>query len=103
MKTKPIQTVKFDSWHLFSASLDERPVRGLLYGASIRALPVTRAQLKVGASVQEAAVGSSDKCITFTTKVDAGPADIEATLLDESGKAHCSAFYVNVRKSLQTK
>ena len=91
--------------HVADAQLDNRPVRELLYlpGGPIRALPVARVQLKVGSSVQEAAVESSDTCITFTTKVDAGPTDIEATLRDESGKAICSAFYVSVRKSPQTK
>ena len=93
------------SGHVADAQLDDRPVRELLYlpGGPIRALPVARVQLKVGSSVQETAVGSSDKCITFTTKVDAGPTDIEATLYDESGKALGSAFYVSVRKSPQTK
>jgi arylsulfatase A-like enzyme len=93
------------SGHVADAQLADRPVRELLYlpGGPIRALPVARVQLKVGSSVQEAAVESSDTCITFTTKVDAGPTDIEATLYDESGKALGSAFYVSVRKSPQTK
>ena len=93
------------SGRVADAATCDRPVRELLYlpGGPIRALPVARVQLKVGSSVQEAAVGTGEKCITFTTKVDAGPTDIEATLRDESGKALCSAFYVRVRKSPQTK
>jgi hypothetical protein len=34
----------------------------------------------------------------FTMAVAAGPADIEATLLDKSGQALCSAFYVSVKR-----
>lgn len=87
------------------AQLADRPVRELLYlpGGPIRALPVARVQLKMGSSVQEATVESSDKCITFTTKVDAGLTDIAATPRDESGKTLGSAFDLCVRKSPQTK
>jgi len=35
--------------------------------------------------------------ITFTTKVDAGFTDIEVSLLDTTGKAFCSAYYVSIR------
>ena len=64
---------------------------------------MARVRLKVGAGVQEAAVGDKDKSINFTAKVDAGPIDIEATLLDKSGKPLCSAYYVSIQKSRKTK
>ena len=83
------------------ARLDDGVVGGLLYGGVPRALPVARVRLKVGASVTEAAVGSSDKFATFTTKVEAGPADIAAELLDESGTPLCGAFYVSILKVKQ--
>ena len=35
--------------------------------------------------------------------VAAGPADIEATLLDLDGKPLCSAFYVTISKAKETK
>jgi hypothetical protein len=90
--------------HVVDAQLDDQPVSGLLYHFStgMRALPVVRVQLKVGASVQEAAVSGGDKCTTFTTKLNAGPGDIEAAFLDESGKSICSAYYVYARKSTET-
>ncbi|MDO8540892.1 MAG: arylsulfatase [Opitutaceae bacterium] len=80
------------------AYLNDQPVRGLLYGGAPKALPVARARLKIGASVQEADVGSQDKAKVFTVKVNAGPADLEATLLDKNGKPLCSAYYVYVRR-----
>jgi arylsulfatase A-like enzyme len=85
------------------AQLNDRPVSGLLYGGVPRALPVARVRLKIGTSVQEAVVGGKDEFVSFTTKVDAGSADIEASLLDETGEALCSAFYVCVRRSKEAK
>jgi len=89
--------------HPVDAQLDDGPVTGLLYGGVPRSLPVARVRLKVGMRVQEAAVGSRDRLVAFTTKVEPGSADIEATLLDETGKALCSAFYVSIRKAEETK
>ncbi|MCX7046351.1 MAG: arylsulfatase [Candidatus Sumerlaeota bacterium] len=87
----PDDTKTVDAW------LKDQPVRGLLYGGAPKALPVARARLKIGASVQEADVDSRDKAKVFTVKVDAGPADLETTLLDKDGKALCSAYYVSIR------
>jgi hypothetical protein len=89
--------------HPVDAQLNDRPVSGLLYGGVPRALPVARVRLKIGTSVQEAVVDSKDEFVSFTTKVDAGSADIEASLLDETGEALCSAFYVCVRRSKEAK
>jgi hypothetical protein len=81
------------------AYLDDRPVRGLLYGGAPKALPVARARLKIGASIQEKDVTPADKVKVFTAKVDAGPADLEATLLDDKGNPLCGAYYLAVRKN----
>ncbi len=81
------------------AFLDGRPVTGLLYGnAGGKALPVAKARLKIGELVKEAEVSATDTAAVFTCELQAGPADIEATLLDKAGKALCSAYYVTVRR-----
>jgi hypothetical protein len=85
------------------AQLDNEPVGSLLYGGVPRALPVARVRLRIGTSVQEVVAGRQDKFVTFTNEVAAGTVDIEAALLDKDGKALCSAFYVSVRKSRETK
>lgn len=79
-----------------------RPVRGLLYGGAPKALPVAKVRHTVGANVRELAVTDKDKAAVFTVRMPAGPADIEATLLDETGRALCSAFYVIIRKQEPT-
>ena len=85
------------------AFLRDQPVIGLLYGDMPKALPVARVRLKIGANVQETAVDNKDKASIFTAKVDPGPTDIEATLLDLDGKPLCSAFYVTISKTEETK
>ena len=80
------------------AFLPDKPVTGLLYGGVPKALPVARVGLRFGPSVQEIAVDRKDTAAIFTVRAEAGPADIEATLLDEAGRALCSAFYVTVRR-----
>jgi arylsulfatase A-like enzyme len=80
------------------AILDEKPVR-LLYSGSPRALPVARVRLKIGESVQMADVPRGDKAGVFTVNVSAGPAEIEAALLDTNGKPLCGAYYVYVRRN----
>jgi arylsulfatase A-like enzyme len=81
-----------DAW------LDGRPVSGTLYGGKPRALPVSRVELKVAGQVRTADVGKEDRVKIFSVEVSAGPADIEATLLDEHGKALCGGYYISVRK-----
>jgi arylsulfatase A-like enzyme len=80
------------------AYLNDRPVRGLLYGGASKAVPVARARLRIGAHVQEAEVAPADKVTVFTAKVDAGPADLEACFLDSKGNPLCGAYYLAVGK-----
>lgn len=84
------------------AYLRNQPVDGLLYGGVPKALSVARVQLKIGAHDQEAKVEGNDKATVFTANLEAGPTDIEATLLDETGKVLCGACYVTIRKSETT-
>jgi arylsulfatase A-like enzyme len=88
----PTATKVADAW------LDGRPVGGTLYKGTPKALPVSRVELKVAGQVQTADVGDAEAVKVFTIAVAAGPADIEATLLDKNGGALCSAYYVSVRK-----
>jgi len=80
------------------AYLDDKPITGLLYGGTPKALPVARARLRIGTRVQEAEVATEDTSIVFTVILDAGPADIETGLLDKDGKPLCGAHYVYVRR-----
>lgn len=52
----------------------------------------------ISGQTQTADVSTSETVKVFTIAVPAGPAAIEDTLLDSSGKSLCSAYYVLVRK-----
>ncbi len=93
----PIAGVPTDK-KVVDAWLDGSPVNGTLYKGDPKALPVVRVELKIAGQVQTADVGDAETVKVFTVAVTAGPADIEATLLDKAGKALCSAYYVTVRK-----
>jgi hypothetical protein len=69
-----------------------------LYRSAPRALPVAKARLKIGHSIQDADVTAGETVKVFTVEVAAGPADIETTLFDKTGKPLCSAYYVQIRK-----
>ena len=86
-----------DAW------LDGSPVQGTLYKGTPRALPVGRVELKIAGQVQTADVSGVDTAKVFTIRAAAGPADIEATLLDLDGRPLCSAFYVTISNMEETK
>lgn len=81
------------------AYLPNTPVSGPLYGGAPKTLPVARVQLKIRGKLQEAVVEGTAKSATFTPQLAAGPADLEATLLDRQGKLLGGAFYVYVQRS----
>ncbi len=81
------------------AHLNGQAVSGLLYGGTAKALPVARVRLKIGANIQEIAVGDNDKAAVFTAEVDAGPAELEGILLDKAGEPLCGALYASIRKT----
>lgn len=80
------------------AYFDDLPVDNLLYRGKPKAMPVARVRLRIGGNIQEADVTAADKAAVFTAKVEAGPGDIEATLLDKSGEPLSSAYYLIIRK-----
>lgn len=88
----PGGTMVVDAW------LEGQPISGTLYKGKPRALPVSRVELKIAGQVQSADASSADTVKIFTMELAAGPADIEATLIDNAGKALCSAYYISVRK-----
>ncbi len=90
----PTSKKSVDAW------LDGRPVGEMLYGGKPQALPVSRVELKYADQVQTADVSDAETLKIFTITAAAGPAEIEATLLDKDGKALCGAFYISVRKCL---
>ncbi len=81
------------------AYLPNGPVSGLLYGGAPKALPVARVQLKIGGKVQETTVETSATSASFTAKLELGPVELEATLLDRQGQPLGGACYVYVRRS----
>ena len=91
----PAGTKVVDAW------VSGRAIDGTLYGGKPRALPVSQVEIKVAGQVQTADVSNAETVKVFTLAVAAGPADIEATLLDKAGRALCSAYYVSVRKGLR--
>ena len=50
-------------------------------------------------NLDKLAVGADEKRAVFTAELPAGAIDIEASLLDEAGKALSSAYYLSIRKS----
>ncbi len=78
------------------AYLNDKPVQGTLYPAAPRALPVAKARLKIGQTVQEAEVAPEDAGKVFTVALESGPVDIETWLLDEDGNPLCGAYFVYV-------
>jgi len=87
------------AWPAADAFLDGSSVRGLLYRGAPRALQVARVRLRIGQNMQEAELADGDKVAVFLVKAVAGPADMEAVLLDKDGAALCGAFYVAVRRN----
>ena len=81
-----------------NAFLDGSPVAERFTAACRRPCPCARVSLTVGSSTQETAVGKGDKAVRFTVNAAAGPADIDARLLDRDGKPLCGACYVYVRR-----
>jgi hypothetical protein len=83
---------KVDAW------LYDKPVKGLIYGEKMKALPVTSVQLKVGVFKETKPVSASDTSIVFTARLKKGDFNLQADLLDQQGEILTSAYYVYVRK-----
>jgi arylsulfatase A-like enzyme len=63
-----------------------------------KALPIARARLKVGSFNQTVPVTATDKAISFTVNLPAGPADLQTWFMDVNGKLLTGAPYVSVAR-----
>jgi hypothetical protein len=80
------------------AYLRGQPVKVTIYGDGRTALPVRKIRLKASSTAQEVVVKETDQSAIFKVKLPAGPADIEAALIDEAGRSLCNAFFVYIRR-----
>jgi arylsulfatase len=81
------------------AVLRDKSVTSTLYDAKPQALPVKQVHLKIGEDVEKVAVGKGMAFVAIKARLKAGPIDIEAILLDASGKELCGAFYLYIGES----
>lgn len=88
---KPIYTGKPDAW------LFDEPIRGTLYRAEPKAVPVAAVRLKVAGQTQQAPVADDDRAKVFSVELPEGDATIESQLLDAEGDVLSGAYYVYVR------
>jgi arylsulfatase A-like enzyme len=63
-----------------------------------KALPIARARLKVVGFDQTVPVTATDKVISFTVNLPAGPTDLQTWFMDASGKVLTGAYYVSVTR-----
>jgi hypothetical protein len=63
-----------------------------------KALPIARARLKVGSFNQTVPVATTDKVVSFTVNLPAGPTDLQTWFLDASGQLLTGAYYVSVTR-----
>jgi hypothetical protein len=62
-----------------------------------KALPITKARLKVANLDESEAVGKDDKQASFTMHLPAGKTTLQTWFYDQQGKELCGAFYTYVR------
>ena len=63
-----------------------------------KALPITRARLKVANFDQTVPVTATDKVISFTVNLPSGPADLQTWFLNANGALLTGAYYVYVTR-----
>jgi arylsulfatase len=63
-----------------------------------KALPIAQARLRVADFDQTVPVTATDKVISFTVNLPAGPTDLKTWFLDANGKLLTGAYYVSVRR-----
>ncbi len=62
------------------------------------ALPAAKARLTIGEVDVSKPVAESDKAVTFTVRLSAGPAKLKTWFYDSEGNELCGAFYVTVHR-----
>ena len=63
-----------------------------------KALPIAYARLKVAKFDQTVPVTATDKAISFTVNLPAGPTDLQTWFRDANGNLLTGAYYVYVRR-----
>jgi hypothetical protein len=63
-----------------------------------KALPIARARLKVANFDQTVPVTATDKAISFTVNLPAGPTDLQTWFLNANGGLLTGAYYVYVNR-----
>ncbi len=97
MRAKYILNKTADAWQF------DKPVTGMFwngvdyYTTKSTALPIHKIKLQIGDQEQTLDVKEDDKACVFTMDLPKGPAKVEAVMIDESGKAFGSAYYVYIR------
>lgn len=65
------------------------------------ALPIAKARLSAGAFDQSRPVAPGDTEVTFTLRLERGPARLQTWFYDDAGQEICGAYYVYVRRGLE--
>lgn len=74
------------------------PSKGELHSFKAgKALPITKARLKIANLDESQPVAQSDKAAVFTVRLPAGKTALQTWFFDKDGKELCGAFYVYVR------
>jgi hypothetical protein len=71
-----------------------------VFGAG-EALPVARAELKIGDVRQAKTVAGEDKSVTFKLRLTQGQTDLQTWFRDAAGQEIAGAYYVYVRRLIQ--
>ncbi|WP_297086588.1 arylsulfatase [uncultured Draconibacterium sp.] len=88
----PTFTKKVDAYD-FNGEVDK-----LIYGKTMKALPVASIKLKVGKYDELKAVKAKDTHITFDVKLKRGDTFVKGVLLDKNNEIIAGAYYVYVTK-----
>ncbi|MHC4637143.1 MAG: arylsulfatase [Planctomycetota bacterium] len=81
------------------AYLNDRPInRTLYYGSAPKAVPAAHVCLKIGDITRESDIARDDAAKVFTLDLKSGSAQVEAWLLDETGKKLCGVYFVYIRR-----
>lgn len=75
------------------------PFQGVLGGfAAGKALPITKARLRIADIDQSRPVTESDKAATFQVRLPAGPTELQTWFYGQDGEELCGAYYVYVTR-----
>jgi arylsulfatase A-like enzyme len=98
----PIQGVP-----VFKKEVDAWDAQGgkdrLIYGKTMKALPVDAIELEVGGFSEVQQVSSKDKQVVFDIPLKQGATQVKGAMLDPQGKTIAGAYYIYVKRLLPEK